>query len=81
MDLINWVVFVSSSLKMGRAIYIFSAVLGSFAAAWACDHLFADKKIFGGKLIGLPFQALSFAQSNAIHVANRSNRKIEQCML
>ncbi|KAK9921912.1 hypothetical protein M0R45_030405 [Rubus argutus] len=33
---------------MGRAIYICSAVLGSFAAAWVCDHLFADKKIFGG---------------------------------
>lgn len=59
MDLINWVVFVSTSLKMGRAIYIFSAVLGSFAVAWACDHVIADKKIFGGKLIGLPSQAFS----------------------
>ena len=30
--------------------YIISAVLGSFAVAYACDFLTSDKKIFGGKL-------------------------------
>ncbi|XP_062004382.1 uncharacterized protein LOC133721709 [Rosa rugosa] len=33
---------------MGHAKYIFPAVLGSFAVAWAFDHFVADKKIFGG---------------------------------
>ncbi|KAK3217802.1 hypothetical protein Dsin_011772 [Dipteronia sinensis] len=28
--------------------YIIPAVLGSFAIAYACDHIFAVKKIFGG---------------------------------
>ncbi|XP_034694850.1 uncharacterized protein LOC117921153 isoform X1 [Vitis riparia] len=28
--------------------YIISAVLGSFAVAYACDFLTSDKKIFGG---------------------------------
>lgn len=37
----------SLNLKIDHATYIFSALLGSFAAAWACDHLIADKKIFG----------------------------------
>ncbi|KAI5318422.1 hypothetical protein L3X38_038130 [Prunus dulcis] len=30
------------------AKYIVSAVFGSFAVAWACDYLMAEKKIFGG---------------------------------
>ncbi|BFG38110.1 hypothetical protein CerSpe_243840 [Prunus speciosa] len=30
------------------AKYIVSALFGSFAVAWTCDHLMADKKIFGG---------------------------------
>ncbi|CAL2272394.1 unnamed protein product [Prunus armeniaca] len=30
------------------AKYIVAAVFGSFAVAWTCDHLMADKKIFGG---------------------------------
>ncbi|XP_024019090.1 uncharacterized protein LOC112093510 [Morus notabilis] len=30
------------------AKYIISAIVGSFAVAWACDHYIADKKIFGG---------------------------------
>ncbi|KAI9162132.1 hypothetical protein LWI28_024165 [Acer negundo] len=34
-------------LSMGSK-YIIPAVLGSFAIAYACDHLFAVKKIFGG---------------------------------
>ncbi|GLT88241.1 hypothetical protein SLE2022_062760 [Rubroshorea leprosula] len=33
---------------MGRAKYIISAVLGSFAVAYVSDVLVADKKIFGG---------------------------------
>lgn len=31
--------------------YIIPAVLGSFAIAYVCDQLIADKKIFGGKLL------------------------------
>ncbi|KAI4386522.1 hypothetical protein MLD38_004450 [Melastoma candidum] len=31
-----------------RTKYIISAVLGSFAIAYAADHIVADKKIFGG---------------------------------
>ncbi|CAL8169721.1 unnamed protein product [Prunus armeniaca] len=30
------------------AKYIVAALFGSFAVAWTCDHLMADKKIFGG---------------------------------
>lgn len=28
---------------------IISAIAGSFAIAYVCDHFIADKKIFGGK--------------------------------
>lgn len=31
------------------AKHIITAVLGSFAIAFAADHFIADKKIFGGK--------------------------------
>ncbi|CDP18635.1 unnamed protein product [Coffea canephora] len=31
------------------AKYILSGLVGSFAIAYVCDHLIADKKIFGGK--------------------------------
>lgn len=31
------------------AKYIVSAVAGSFAIAYVCDVVIADKKIFGGK--------------------------------
>ncbi|CAK9162669.1 unnamed protein product [Ilex paraguariensis] len=30
------------------AKYIIASLAGSFAIAFACDHLIADKKIFGG---------------------------------
>ncbi|CAB4286705.1 unnamed protein product [Prunus armeniaca] len=39
------------------AKYIVAALFGSFAVAWTCDHLMADKKIFGGKLVFLFFEA------------------------
>ncbi|KAL9373775.1 hypothetical protein Peur_033395 [Populus x canadensis] len=37
----------SPSLSMSTT-YIASAIVGSFAIAYVCDHLVSDKKIFGG---------------------------------
>ncbi|XP_059668415.1 uncharacterized protein LOC132313596 [Cornus florida] len=34
--------------SLNMAAKIISAVVGSFALAYACDHFIADKKIFGG---------------------------------
>jgi hypothetical protein len=47
------VLFLVCSLNMA-AKYIVSALMGSFAIAFVCDHFLADKKIFGGKFFFCP---------------------------
>lgn len=42
-------ILLDFSVGKMSAKHIITAVLGSFAIAFAADHFIADKKIFGGK--------------------------------